>query len=187
MQFGPSGAKLIQMTLISESVNGSVSQPLTVICHHFCLQNGSILHRDKKKLKAQIIVFIIRSLRIYHALCISASSGWFILALLQPIGYHCEGINPYKHWSNVQSASRKARLHIQCSQTDKKGGKKLPFLHFLPLAIWNKVTKQQFKVKLFKILCYNRSRRCMTNILSSNVFFSFFPLVKKWISCTSHG
>lgn len=155
MQFGPSGAKLIQMTLISESVNGSVSQPLTVICHHFCLQNGSILHRDKKerkrKLKAQIIVFIIRSLHINYAVCISASSGWFIRALLQPIGYHYEGINPYKHWCNVQSASGKAGLHIQCSQTDMKGEKRIsPFLHFLPLAIWNKVTKQQFEVQLFK-------------------------------------
>lgn len=46
------------------------------------------------------------------------------------MGQYYEGINPYKQWSNVQSASGKAGLHIQCSQTDKMGKKSTLILTF---------------------------------------------------------
>lgn len=93
----PPGAKLIQMTLISESVNGSVSQPLTVICHHFCRQNGSILHRDKKKVKSPNNCF--------HHQVTSHSSCSLYISVQRMIYTDCsatdgiphEGINPYKH------------------------------------------------------------------------------------------
>lgn len=132
MQFCPSGAKLIQMTLILESVNGSVSRPLTVICHHFCLYNTSILQRDKKKGIANIIVFIVRSV---YTFIMQFVYQHLLDDLYRPIRCHYWGINPHKHCSNVQLASKKSRLHIQPSEKDKKEGKHLLYSYLLPLSV----------------------------------------------------
>lgn len=102
MQFCPSSAKLIQMTLILESVNGSVSRPLTVICHHFCLHNSSILHKDKKKGIAHIIVFIVRSV---YTFIMQFVYQHLLDDLYRPIRCHSWGINPHKHCSRNQGCT----------------------------------------------------------------------------------